>query len=236
MTVLGHVAELWRYPVKSMAGERLDAAEVGWHGLPGDRRWGFVQDALVRSGFPYQTIRERSEMVRYRPRLVEPGDPDRSAVMVRTPGGEELAVDDPALAADVAEGIHPIKLDRGVFDAAPLSLISRQTVEALGGLVGRELAPVRFRANLVVDAAGEWPEDGWVGRVLRVGGMRMRIDRRDSRCVVINVDPDSAERDARVLRAVAQQRQACLGVYGSVVEPGPVRTGDEVRLDQEEET
>ena len=73
MTVVGRVAGLWRYPVKSMAGEELDGAEVSWHGLAGDRRWAFIRAGQVRSGFPWLTIRERPELAHYRPRFADPG-------------------------------------------------------------------------------------------------------------------------------------------------------------------
>jgi MOSC N-terminal beta barrel domain len=59
MTVVGRVAALWRYPVKSMAAEALDDAEVSWHGFAGDRRSAFIRDGQVRSGFPWLTIRDR---------------------------------------------------------------------------------------------------------------------------------------------------------------------------------
>ena len=93
-----------------------------------------------------------------------------------------------------------------------------------------DLIALRFRPNLVVTAADDAPfqEDSWVGSVLRIGGMQMRVDKRDSRCVMVNVDPVTAERDPAVLRAIAHERQACLGVYGSPVEPGPVALGDKV--------
>jgi uncharacterized protein YcbX len=226
---LGRVAALWRYPVKSMAGEALERVEVSWHGLAGDRRWAFVRDGQVRSGFPWMTIRERSDMADFRPVLADGARPDDSAVVVHTPAGAELDVTDPALAAELGRGSRPIKQNRGVFDAFPLSLVSTATVRALGDLTGLELDPRRFRPNLVVDAGDEpFAEEGWLGRTLRIGAMSMRVDRRDERCVIVNVDPDTAERDPRVLRAIAQNRDACTGVYGSTVEPGTVAVGDAV--------
>src|SRR5438874_11046334 len=89
---IGHVAALFRYPVKSMAAEPLDSIDVSWHGLAGDRRWAFVQEALVRSGFPWLTIRERAEMWRYRPPFLEPSRPDDSRTIVTTPPGAEPRV------------------------------------------------------------------------------------------------------------------------------------------------
>jgi uncharacterized protein YcbX len=230
---IGRVAGLWRYPVKAMAGESLEAVDVSWHGLAGDRRWAFVRDGVVRSGFPWFTIRERSGLWRYQPAFADPGRPDASRTIVRTPAGAELDVVDPALAAELGDGVRPIKQDRGVFDSMPLSLITTQAVAGLGALVGRELDARRIRPNLLVEAAGDvaFPEDAWVGSVLRVGALRMRVDRRDERCVVVNVDPRTAERDPAVLRTIAQERAACMGVYGSTVEPGRVAVGDRVILD-----
>lgn len=145
MTVVGRVVALRRYPVKSMAPEELDGAEVSWHGLAGDRRWAFIRDGQVRSGFPWLTIRERPEMARYRPFYTERARPNASAALVRTPSGGQLDVADPALAAELGSGVRVIKQDRGVFDTMPLSLLTTQTLASLGRLVGTGLAAGRFR-------------------------------------------------------------------------------------------
>ena len=226
---VGRVVGLWRYPVKSMAAEALESVEVGWHGLAGDRRWAFVRGGLERSGFPWMTIREDAAMWQYVPRFVDPARPDASRTVVRTPAGAELDVVDPALAASLGEGVRVIKQNRGVFDAMPLSLITTQAIGELEGLVGRELAVQRFRPNLLVESSER--EDAWVGRVLRVGGMAMRVDQRDERCVVVNVDPVSGERDPSVLKTLARERSTCIGVYGSVVTLGRVAVSDTVTLE-----
>jgi uncharacterized protein len=244
MTVVGCVVALWRYPVKSMAAERLDGAEVSWHGLAGDRRWAFIRAGQVRAGFPWLTIRERPELAHYRPRFAEPGRPNASPVLVRTPSGGELDVADPALAAELGPGVRVIKCDRGIFDTMPLSLLTTQSLAGLGELAGFSelagpgeparagLAPGRFRPNLLVDAAGQgFPEDAWVGRVLRIGGLRMRVDKRDKRCVVVTVDPVTLHRDPAVLRAIARERDTQFGVYGSTVAPGRIAVGDPVGLE-----
>lgn len=227
---VGRVAALWRYPVKSMAGEALEEVEVTWHGLAGDRRWAFVRDGLVRSGFPWLTIRERADMSHYRPSFVQPQRPDASPTVVCTPSGDELDVVDPSLADELGEGVRVIKQDRGVFDVMPLALITTQTIASVSAFVGRELDVQRFRPNFLVEAAGDagFPEDAWVGSLLGIGDMRMRVDQRDRRCIVVNVDPVTAERDPAILRAIVRKREACLGVYGSTVEPGRVAVGDRV--------
>jgi uncharacterized protein YcbX len=228
---VGRIVGLWRYPVKSMGGEALAEAQVGWHGIAGDRRWAFVREGVVRSGFPWLTLRERADLSRYRPTFVEPARADSSATLVHTPSGATFDVADAALAAELApSGARVIRQDRGVFDTFPLSLITTQTIARLGEMVATPLDVQRFRPNFLVEAAGDAPyaEDGWVGCVLRVGGLRMRVDKRDGRCVVITIDPATGERNPAVLRTVASERQGCLGVYGTTVEPGLVVMNDAV--------
>jgi hypothetical protein len=230
---VGRVVGLWRYPVKSMAAEELAEAEVSWHGLAGDRRWAFIRDGVVHSGFPWLTLRERGDLSHYRPSFVDPARPDKSPTVIRAPSGSTFDVADPALSAELGPGVRVIKQDRGVFDALPLSLITTQTIARLGEIVGVRLDVQRSRPNVLVEAADEAPfaEDAWVGRVLRVGGVRMRVDKRDGRCAVVTIDPATAERVPEILRAVVRDRQGCLGVYGSTVEPGLVAVGDPVVVD-----
>lgn len=231
---VGRVVGLWRYPVKSMAAEPLDAVEVSWHGLAGDRRWAFVRDEVQSSGFPWLTLRQRADMAHYRPSFVDPDAPDRSATVVRTPSGARLDVADPALARELHPGgARAIKQDRGVFDTFPLSLITTRTIARLGERAGTTVDVARFRPNLLVEPTGDadFPEDAWVGCVLSIGALRMRVDKRDGRCVVITIDPATTRRDPVILRTVAEERQGCLGVYGSTVTPGRVALGDAVVLD-----
>ena len=230
-TPVGRVVGLWRYPVKSMAAEALAEVEVSWHGLAGDRRWAFIRSDVPRSGFPWFTLRQRADLNHYRPSFVEPERPDKSPTVVQTPSGAVLDVTDPALAAELdPSGIRVIKQDRGIFDTFPLSVITTQTLSRLGEMVGDRLDVSRFRPNLLVEATDGAPfqEDDWVGRVLQIGDLRMRVDQRDGRCVVTTIDPDTTERNPEILRTVARERQGCLGVYGSTVVPGRVAIGDAV--------
>lgn len=231
---VGRVVGLWRYPVKSMGGEKLAEVDVSWHGFAGDRRWAFVREGLAKSGFPWLTIRQRDDMNHYRPSFAEPERPDKSPTHVQTPSGDSFEVTDPALAAELwPDGARVIKQDRGIFDAFPLSVITTRTIAGLGELAGAELAVERFRPNLLVESTDDspFPEDAWVGRVLRIGDMRMRVDKRDGRCVVITIDPVTRDRDPAILRTVANDRQGCLGVYGSTVEPGRIKMHDRVSIE-----
>ena len=234
---VGRVVGLWRYPVKSMAAEEMADADVGWHGLAGDRRWAFVRSAMVQSGFPWLTLRERRDLNHYRPSFVDAARPDRSPTNVRTPSGRIVDVTDPALAAELCPGgARVIRQDRGVFDTFPLSIITTGTIGRLGEIVGARLDVQRFRPNLLVESDDGVPfaEDAWVGCVVRIGSLRMRVDKRDGRCVVITIDPVTTQRRPEILRAVMAQRQGCLGVYATTVQPGRVAAGDAVLLEPQD--
>jgi uncharacterized protein YcbX len=142
-------------------------------------------------------------------------------------------VADPALAAELGSGVRVIKQDRGVFDTMPLSLITTRTVDSIGALVGGELDPLRFRPNLLIEATATeaFPEDEWVGCTLHIGSLRMRVDKRDQRCVMVNIDPVTARLDPGILPVIVRERQVCLGVYGSTVQPGRIAVGDPVMIE-----
>lgn len=220
---VGRVVGVWRYPVKSMAGESLPAADVSWNGVAGDRRWAFVRPNSERSGFPWLTQRQVPAMARYVPRLTD------TSAWVRTPSGADLEVVDPALAAQLGEGVRVLKSDRGVFDTMPLSLLTTGSLEALSARTG-PLDVRRFRPNVIVEAAAPFAEEAWVGRELRIGSVRLRVDGRDQRCAVVGVDPDTTDQDPAILATIVREREARFGVYGSTIEPGRVALGDAVLL------
>ena len=256
MTAVGRVESLWRYPVKSMRGEELREAFLGFAGVYGDRIFAFRSPAAPR-GFPYHTAGEHERMLLFRPAFRHPGhmarppnlpeaealppgatpvypDPDHTALDVETPSGEVLAIDDPRLLGMLGGGgltLH--RSDRAMTDCRPLSLFSVQTARRLGEEVGREVDKRRFRANLYLDLAGSggFAEDGFVGRRLRVGGKAVVfVTERDPRCKMVTLDPDTAEQDPDVLRAINHAHANRAGVYGAVLVEGPVRPGDGVAL------
>lgn len=228
--MVGRVAALYRYPVKSMAAEPVAECEITWHGLIGDRRWAFVRPDSENQGFPWLTLRQNNALNGYRPRWSDPENLRRSSVLIRTPTQAEFEVTAAELAKEL--GARAMRLDRGTYDSSPLSLVSTRTVAEISELAGTAADVRRFRPNLVIEPMGDvsFPEDAWVGRTLRLGSAVMRVDRRDPRCVVINIDPATGQRSPEMLKAVARHRDTCLGVYGSVVEPGSVAVGDPVVL------
>ena len=199
MNIIGKVESLWRYPVKSMQGEVLPQAFLGFPGIFGDRLYA-IRDAAAPKGFPYLTAREQQSLLSYKPRYrhaeemiapenlaeaeaLAPGitpaypSPDTTMVDVQTPDGTTFAINDPLLMTTVQHGLGPrheltlCRSDRAMTDCRPISLLSLQTATQLGQELGTILDKRRFRANLYLDLGPftAFAEEAFVGRQLRVG-------------------------------------------------------------------
>ena len=199
MTTLGTVESLWRYPVKSMSGESMPDAFMGFSGFHGDRIFAF-KSSSARKGFPYLAATMYEQMLRYRPRfrypdraakppnLVEamsiaPGvspinaEPADLIVDVETPSGAVVAIDDPALIEMLSEGLNGdgqltlMRSDRPMIDCRPVSLISLQTIRQIEREISVPMDKRRFRANIYLDFGSHpgFAEDEMVGRQLRIG-------------------------------------------------------------------
>jgi hypothetical protein len=235
---IGHVEAIFRYPVKSMAGERLEAAELGWHGVDGDRRLAFrrLDD---RGGFPWLSASKLPDLVRFAPRR-EDGAPGDLPTHVRLPDGEELPVFGEELAAEVKRRcgvpVQMMQLKHGIFDEACVSVIASDTVREVCRLGGRSPDLRRFRPNVVVRLLrpGPFQEDEWVGGVLSLGegddAPAIAVTMRDVRCSMVNIDPDSASLAPEVMKAVVRANQNTAGIYGTVTRIGRLAVGQTVLL------
>jgi MOSC domain-containing protein len=241
MERIGTLTALRRYPVKSMAGEDLNEARVSFAGLAGDRVYAFV-DKQNQSDFPWMTGRQGHEMILFRPRfLAAPAtddgqpNPERYAVEVTTPEREKFRVDDPkfreVLEKRFGRSLRLRFSERSMTDACPVSLLSYGTVRGLGEEAGIALDPVRFRANFYVRWENDLPffEDEFVGRELQIGQtVGFQVVMKDSRCIMITLDPDTAKPAKQVLETVSRKHGGCTGVYGAVLQEGIVRVNDPI--------
>lgn len=199
MTTIGTVESLWRYPVKSMSGEEVKAAFMGFSGIYGDRCFAF-RNSAARRGFPYLSATVQQQMLRYRPQFrhperaaqppnlteamsIAPGvnpanaDPEDLIMDVVTPSGAVVALDDPALPAMLCEGLRGdnhltlVRSDRALTDCRPVSFISLQTVRQVEAESGIPIDKRRFRANVYLNLAADegFAEDALVGSRVRVG-------------------------------------------------------------------
>lgn len=199
MSIIGNVDSLWRYPVKSMRGEQLTEAFIGFPGVYGDRLFA-IKSSECPKGFPYLTGRELNDMLLYSPHFrypdkaakptnlaeaesLAPGlnpvfaDPEDLTVDVQAPSGEVLAIEDPALIQMLEEKIgkgHRLSLvqsERSMTDCRPISLFSIQTGRQLGDEIGIAMDNRRFRANIYMNLESDsgFTEDALVGRTVRIG-------------------------------------------------------------------
>ena len=235
---IGQIEALFRYPVKSMRGEPLDAATLGWHGLVGDRRFA-LRRLDDRGGFPWLTATKLHDLIRFTPLRREDGDGELPT-HVLTPEGEEMPLFGEDLAAEIERRhrapVQMMHLDRGIFDQASISVITSDTVREVCRLAGTKADVRRFRPNLLVRSTGTVPfeEDEWVGGVLVFGDAgdapAVAVTRPDDRCVMVNLDPDGGSHSPEVLKAVVRVHHNDAGVYCTVTRVGQLAVGQTVTL------
>jgi hypothetical protein len=239
LTEIGHVEAIFRYPVKSMRGERLEVANMGWHGLDGDRRLAFrrIDD---RSEFPFLTASKLPELLLFAPKGRKDGSPEDAPTHVRTPDGEEMPVFGEELATEVERRhgtpVQMMQLKNGIFDDATVSVIASDTVREIGRLAGLNPDVRRFRPNIVVRLLRSAPfqEDNWLGGVLLFGegddAPAVAVTTLDVRCSMVNFDPDTASPAPEVMKAIVRANQNKAGIYGAVTRIGRLAVGQSIFL------
>ena len=236
---IGEVEAIFRYPVKSMGGERLEVADLGWHGLDGDRRLAFrrIND---RSEFPWLTASKLPDLLLFAPHRRDGGAPGDLPTHIRTPSGEEMPVFGEDLAAEVGRRygapVEMMQMKHGIFDDASMSVIASDTVREIGRLAGVSPDVRRFRPNVVVRSLRSVPfqEDEWLGGVLLFGAgdeaPAITVTMRDVRCSMLNLDPDSASPAPEMMKAVVRANQNNAGIYGTVTRIGRLAVGQTIFL------
>lgn len=202
--LIGIIHAVRRYPVKSLRGEVLDSAYVSTTGIPGDRASAFfVRGGHARVGKTYRgKEHERLHLI------------------------DDVPT---ALATASYRGAH-VELRRGdhFFDDAPISILVDRWLDTVNDYVGYGVEWERFRPNFFVRAAEDFAdsESDLVGSELTLGTVRLRVRCPVERCVVVTYDPRGKARDPRILRFLAARRNAWMGVYCDVLQPGITRIGD----------
>lgn len=208
------VAELWRYPVKSLAGEQLDTVEILADGLPGDR---IVQvyDARGR----VVTSRTTPALLGLRGTTSSDGEPLVNGEHWTAPSIGKL------IEAIVGPGAR-LARDEGPnrFDVLPLLVATDGAIDALG------LDRRRFRPNILVARVEGLAEREWPGRRARIGKAIVGFKKLRGRCVMTTYDPDMLEQDPAVLRRIVRDMGGRLALDSYVVQPGRVSIGDLVEL------
>lgn len=215
-----------------MLGERLASVLVEQRGLEKDRLFAVRDgDGKLGSGKSTRRFRAMDGLFEFAA-IYESGK-----MVLRLPDGSRLAGDEPGIHATISHWLgHEVTLAREAtvshFDAAPLHLLTTSSLRFL-----QQLLPLtavderRFRPSLVIETRGaDLVEDGWVGRTVAIGDVRLVVTQPTERCVMTTFSQSELEKAPEVLRTITQRNQACLGVYATVIAPGMVKCGDRVEL------
>jgi len=208
-----HLAELWRYPVKSLAGERVSSATLAHDGIAGDRIVRVRGPEGVRtSRRHYRLLRLHGSLDAHCRPLIDglPWDSAEALALVRDAAGADAWL-------EASDG-----LDR--FDILPLLVATDGAVAAFGRDVRR------LRPNIVVGGVEGLAEREWVERELRIGDAIVRLDSMRSRCVMTTIDPETLHLDPDVLRDIVRRFENKLALNAEVMRGGTVRVGDSVEL------
>ncbi len=228
MTPIAHIAELWRYPVKGMRGERVNTLDLLIDGIAHDRRFAFESSAAPR-GKPLLSGSERAQM------LLSTATVRNGITCVRTPTGGEFDIDSPALLSALALNPGTLRLvhsQRPLTDVRPVALLSTQTTAQLGRELAEAVDPRRFRANIVLsfDTSSEnSPENHLPGLTLRLGPTAtLAVTERIPRCRIVTLSPDTAQPYPALMKHLDRRHSGRIGVYAITLKPGPLHVGDPV--------
>ncbi|MCE1179651.1 MAG: MOSC domain-containing protein [Micrococcales bacterium] len=229
------LSQIWRYPVKSLGGERLEEAAVEPRGLAGDRGWAtLTPEGRFGSGKNSRRFSRVDGLFELTAGMPRGG----SVPQVTFPDGQVLDADDPAAASALSDLCGtPLELrpeaEVSHFDSGAVSLVGTASLRALGDLVGDgEVPDVRhFRANLVIETQEPWVEESWAGRTLRIGDVALVVDRPIPRCRMVDIAQVGVPEHGRLLKTIGSRRDLNFAVYADPQGHGTLRVGDGVTVD-----
>lgn len=236
-SVVGEVREINRYPVKSFAGEQLETCLIESYGMLGDRFCAFY-DESKEGWWRYFTARNLPNMLTYRAQFIN-GEIQVTASDGRTFGWDADLLEEiqsqtkTSISMSNLKDPHPQPEHSQLLsvDGASILLITDASLKKLEAVWGHSLDQRRFRGNFVIALNDESLFEGdWIGRRLSIGDVQLQVDSFCERCMVITMDPDSLERDPKLLKKLNQEFELHFGVYASVVKTGQIRIGDKVEI------
>jgi MOSC domain-containing protein len=209
-----HISELWRYPIKSLKGVRINQAEITENGIPGDR-----EIAVLGKNGRFVTSRTRPKLLGLRGELNGNG--------VATVNGYPWDSDEArALVTEaIGEPAQLIKVPQPqAFDILPLLVATDGAARFLN------IDHRRLRPNIMLAGVPELEERNWPGRMLAIGDVRIEMVKLRERCVMTTYDPDTQVQDRSVLLRIVKELDGCTALDSAVITPGVIKVGDETRV------
>lgn len=227
---MAHVVSLFRYPIKGFEGESLDRVSlVCGQGIPGDRVVGITRSGAPEGAAPFQQLTTNPGLVHF-----VPGRREGSATLHerKAVSGGDLLTNPERLAERFGAHTQVIQREDGLghwdFDDSALSIINVRTVQALSTVLGMPLDPMRFRANLYIEAE-PFSEFDWLGRGVDIGQARLSIVRPTKRCSATSVNPQTGALDVNLPAQLNRHfGHLYCGVYARVERAGSVQPGDRI--------
>jgi uncharacterized protein YcbX len=210
-----HVSEIWRYPVKSLKGERLNETEITKLGIPGDR-----QIAVIRAiNGRFLTSRSRPKLLGLQGSINADGvptinghlwDSTEALELVREVAGEPVTL----------QQVPPPQ----AFDVLPLLIATDGAANYLN------IDHRRLRPNILLADVPDLEERNWPGRVIAIGDVRIHAEKLRDRCVMTTFDPDTQSQDPSVLLRIVQELDGSTALDSSIITPGKIRVGDQAHV------
>ena len=210
-----HASEIWRYPVKSLKGERLEETEITKMGIPGDRQIVVVRTLNGR----YLTSRVRPKLLGLQGSINPDGVPTINGHLWSSPEALQLVLE----AASEPVALQQVPAPQA-FDVLPLLIATDGAVRYLN------IDHRRLRPNILIADVPGLEERKWPGRTLEIGDARIHADMLRDRCVMTTFDPDTQVQDPSVLQRIVRELGGSTALDSSVITPGKIRVGDAVKI------
>ncbi len=242
------LAHIWRHPIKSHGREALQnvTLEAG-KTMPWDRRWAVAHEAAKADGTQWAPCANFSRGSKA-PQLmaieatldtaseqITLSHPDRPTLTLHPEHDADALMDwvKPLMPPNRAQSARVLRVpERGMTDTPypSVSIANLASNQALSDQMGQELSPKRWRANFWLDGLDPWEEFNWLGKTIEIGGVQLKVEDRIVRCLATTANPQTGERDADTLKALAALGHQDFGVYAQVLSGGDIKIGDTVRV------
>jgi len=226
--VIGKVDSLWKYPVKSLVGEKIETVVLNDRGLDGDRIYA-VSSTKGKLGSGKNTRR----FTRIDGLFAMSARTTKSGVSIKFPNGNELADDDPALNDQLSQLLgQDVKLTKedniSHFDQGAIHILTTKTLLSLQNLLpDSHISASRFRPNIVIDSSHE--AAALIGKTLKIGEVRLKVIQETERCRMITLSQSDLDYSPEILKTISKSYSLNFGVYAQIISTGDISIGNEVQ-------